>query len=97
MVAALRFNGLGGVEFAISVWPAAQSTCMQFASFPRRCSTSRTGHGYYLCRGEFLGFHHNMMQPSTAGKMLNTAHFSALRRAGGFIGPAGFFSNSEQK
>jgi len=73
--APLRFNGLGGVKFAISVWLAARSTCMQFANFPRRCSTSRTGHGYYLCRGEFLGFHQNYDATFHSRKMLNNAHF----------------------
>jgi len=95
--APLRFNGLGGVKFAISVWLAARSTCMQFANFPRRCSTSRTGHGYYLCRGEFLGFHQNMMQRFTVGKCSIMHIFSKFAMPQIPYGPASLFNNCEQK
>ena len=43
--AALHFHGLGSGKFPISVWLEAQGTRMQFASFPGRCTTSRTRHG----------------------------------------------------
>ncbi len=39
------FHGLGCGEFSVPVWLGARGTCMQFANFPDRCSTSSTRHG----------------------------------------------------
>jgi len=40
--ARLRFHGLGGGKFPISVWLGAQGTRVQFTSLLAGCSTSRT-------------------------------------------------------
>jgi len=73
--AAFRFHGLGCGEFPVSVGLGTQGARMQFTTFPDRCTTGDTWHGQYLFRGEFLGFHSSMMQPSTAERMLNNAQF----------------------
>jgi hypothetical protein len=44
-----------------------------------------------MLRGEFLGFHHHIMQPSTARKMLKIAHFQHIGQAAGFIGYTSIF------
>jgi hypothetical protein len=66
---------------------------MQFASFPGRCSTSRTGHGPYLCRGEFLGFHQNSMQRSKREKCSIMLIFSAVVARQVPYGSASFSTN----
>ena len=43
--AQLRFHGLGGGKFPISVWLGAQSTRVQLASLLVGCTTSRTRYG----------------------------------------------------
>jgi hypothetical protein len=74
------FHNLGCGKSPIPVWLGAPNARVQFASFLDRCATSRTRHGEYLFQREFLGFHHHIMRRSTAGKMLNIAHFKHSKR-----------------
>jgi hypothetical protein len=43
--ARLRFHGLGGGKFPISVWLGAQGTRVQFTSLVLGRTTGRTGYG----------------------------------------------------
>ena len=78
--AGLRFHGLGCGKFPISVWLVAQGTSMQFTSFLGRCTTSRIRHGEYLFQGEFLGFHHRIVQRFGSWKDAQYCSFSTHRR-----------------
>jgi hypothetical protein len=85
------FHGLGCGKFPISVWLGAQGTGVQFTRFFDRSTTSGARHGQYLFQREFLGFHYYIMQRSTAGKMLNNAHFQDITQAAGSLCSASGF------
>jgi len=44
-LARLRFDGLGGGKFPVSVWLGAQGSRVQFTSLFVGCTTSRTRYG----------------------------------------------------